>query len=83
MKEYAEDEPILHVNHVCPACYMTVKPPVTKDNSVTWVERGTRHYAHARCAEVVRELLGVDNNGKMVTHQKATEGHKRSTGGTQ
>jgi hypothetical protein len=60
------DEPITHVEHVCPKCWMSVKPPVTRENSVTWVEGRTRYYGHARCYEVPQEEGGVDNGGTMV-----------------
>lgn len=59
----------------CVACLMTVKPPVTKDNSFTWVEGSTRYYAHSQCEGAVRELRGLDNGGKVVTAATATIGH--------
>lgn len=66
MSEHADDVQIEHVNTICPACYMTVKPPVTRENAITWVDGKVRRYAHRKCEDGVREKLGVDNGGTMV-----------------
>lgn len=59
-------ETITHVSMICPKCQMIVKPPVTRDNSRTWVDGRTRYYGHARCLDPEGEREGVDNGGTMV-----------------
>lgn len=55
-----------HVVFICPACMMTVKPPVTQENAVTWCRGGTRYYAHRKCEVNVDEELRVDSSSTMV-----------------
>lgn len=45
------EPPVTNVDYVCPGCLMIVKPPVTQEVAVTWVEGVTRYYAHRRCDE--------------------------------
>ncbi len=67
------DEPVMHVDYVCPRCRMTLKPPVRREGTLTWVQGRTRYYAHARCyPEVTGDGEGVDNGGMMETQQTAT-----------
>ena len=60
------EQPVTNVDYICPGCQMTLKPPITRDGTRTWVEGDTRHYAHARCLDATQEGEGVDNGGTMV-----------------
>lgn len=58
-----------HVDYVCPWCWRTLAHPIVPNETITWVDGGTRHYAHAGCYDASQEREGVDNGGTMVVQR--------------